>query len=117
MNKQSHNVTSDTINSILQGLVYLCREAEVAQLDSIRNSLITLIDDISGWVDNNKQNVGDVSPTAIITNSSFIAAIKFLSKFASIKDELLKKEIIEEIKKIEESSTKRGIYIFPQRPN
>lgn len=104
--------TREAIGGIIQGLFYLSREAENADLHSIRNLLITVIDDINGWADNSQTESDKCETSAIITNSSFLSAIQFLSKFASIKDSKLKKEIIEEIRKCE-ATRSNNIKIFP----
>ncbi len=103
--------TKESVKFILKGLFYLSREAEASELPSIRNLLLTVMDDITGWADNHPEGL-EISSTKIITNSSFLAAIEFISKFAAIKDEQLKKEIIEELRKVDENAS-GNIRIFP----
>lgn len=99
--KNLSNKNTEIISSIVNGLFYLSQEAENGDLKVVRNLLLTTIDDIVGWVDNASEDNNESASYSIIKNSSFIAAIEFLSKFASIKDSKLKKEILDEIGKIE----------------
>lgn len=97
----------ESISQILQGLSYLTREAETNKLIPVRNLLLNTINDIAGWIDNNEQSFG-TSSANIMVDTSFMAAIEFLSKFASINDEVLKKEIVDEIRSSESRRTNRS---------
>ena len=99
MQTDTKNDKKEAIAEIIQGLFYLSRTAENAELSSVRNLLVTAIDDVAGWADNTTNDSEQSISSSIVTNSSFIAAIEFLSKFASIGDSALKDEIIREIRK------------------
>ncbi len=88
-----------SIDSIIHGLFYLSLEAENAKLVSISNLLVNTISEISGWIDNNSEEL-KIKPCNARLNNSFVAAIEFLAKFAAINDTTLRNEVIDEIKKL-----------------
>jgi hypothetical protein len=108
--KNTNQSTNEAIGGIIQGLFYLSREAETSQLYSVKNLLITVIDDIMGLADNSCKQADRFPSDIILTSSSFLSAIEFLSKFASIKDSKLKSEILDEIKKCQENMSDNILY-------
>jgi hypothetical protein len=91
----------EVIGSIVQGLYYLSREAENAGLESIKGLLLVAIDDISGWVENAREDSPECLGADFVVNSGFLTVIEFMSKFADISDSQWKKELLDEVKKIQ----------------
>ena len=87
----------DTAKNILSGLNYLLIEAEKGGITQIGNIIQICIRDICISLENRSG-----SPTNLtnLYDSDLFMAIKFLSRYASIKDEDLKRELLEELEKI-----------------
>lgn len=104
-------MTSDQLKAaqaIISGLHYLLHEADHHKLHRVSKVLHASIKDICTCLEHDCED--DSAPFALYDTDLFMA-IKFLSRFASIRDEDLKREIMDQIQKMN-----RGVP-YREKPN
>lgn len=90
----------DVARSITAGLNYLVQEADNAGAHQISRLLALCLRDICLVVEG--QEI-EVSHRPVMANTDLFMAIRFLSRYASIKDHQLRQEILDELEKLEGS--------------
>jgi hypothetical protein len=82
--------------SIISGLNYLLQEADRNKLNRVSMILHSSIRDICTCLENGSADGGSFA----IYDTDLFMAMRFLSKFASVKDEDLKQEILQHIERV-----------------
>lgn len=96
------NTDIEFSKSIIGGLNYLMIEAENSQNMQIARLLKICLRDVCLIIEGKSKKDGD---TEQIMCSDLMIAIGFLTKYASIKDEKLKQDILKEIETVHNSFT------------